>query len=70
MVEPTHSERFLALLDQHYPAWCEARAELNELPLAAEACAELASAGQCPDAVYDGRVLFIEFVNIPFQPPR
>jgi predicted metal-dependent hydrolase len=37
LVEPTHSERFLALLDQHYPAWREARAELNELPLAAEA---------------------------------
>ncbi len=37
LVEPTHSERFLALLDQHYPTWREARAELNELPLAAEA---------------------------------
>ena len=36
LVEPTHSERFVALLDQHYPAWREARAELNELPLAAE----------------------------------
>lgn len=36
MVEPTHSERFVALLEQHYPAWREARAELNELPLAAE----------------------------------
>jgi predicted metal-dependent hydrolase len=31
--EPTHSERFIALLDAHYPAWREARAELNELPL-------------------------------------
>ena len=40
LVEPTHSERFLALLDQHYPTWREARAELNELPLAAEAWAE------------------------------
>lgn len=37
LVEPTHSERFLSLLEQHYPAWREARAELNELPLAAEA---------------------------------
>lgn len=36
LVEPTHSERFAALLEQHYPTWREARAELNELPLAAE----------------------------------
>jgi predicted metal-dependent hydrolase len=36
LVEPTHSERFVALLDRHYPSWREARAELNELPLAAE----------------------------------
>lgn len=36
LVEPTHSERFLALLEQHYPTWREARVELNELPLAAE----------------------------------
>ena len=36
LLEPTHSERFVALLDQHYPRWREARAELNELPLAAE----------------------------------
>jgi predicted metal-dependent hydrolase len=33
LIEPTHGPRFLALLDQHYPAWREARAELNELPL-------------------------------------
>lgn len=33
VVEPTHSERFLGLMDRHYPAWREARAELNELPL-------------------------------------
>jgi predicted metal-dependent hydrolase len=31
---PTHSERFVALLDRHMPNWREARAELNELPLA------------------------------------
>jgi hypothetical protein len=37
LIEPKHSERFLALLTEHYPAWREARAELNELPLAAEA---------------------------------
>jgi len=35
LVEPTHSDRFIALMDRHYPAWREARAELNELPLAA-----------------------------------
>jgi predicted metal-dependent hydrolase len=34
LLEPTHSERFTALLDLHYPTWKEARAELNELPLA------------------------------------
>ncbi len=33
---PTHSERFVALLSEHYPAWREARAELNELPLTDE----------------------------------
>ena len=36
LIEPTHSERFLSLLSKHYPAWLEARAELNELPLGAE----------------------------------
>ncbi len=36
LIEPTHSERFIALLTKHYPTWREARAELNELPLAAE----------------------------------
>jgi hypothetical protein len=36
LIEPTHSERFLAILQEHYPTWREARAELNELPLAAE----------------------------------
>lgn len=40
LLEPTHSERFLALLEKHYPTWREARAELNELPLAAEAWAQ------------------------------
>ena len=35
LVEPTHSERFLGLMSKYYPAWREARAELNELPLAA-----------------------------------
>jgi predicted metal-dependent hydrolase len=36
LLEPTHSERFVTLLHRHYPTWREARAELNELPLAAE----------------------------------
>jgi predicted metal-dependent hydrolase len=35
--EPTHNERFVVILDKHYPTWREARIELNELPLAAEA---------------------------------
>jgi hypothetical protein len=35
LVEPTHSERFISLLNKHYPTWREARAELNELPLGA-----------------------------------
>ncbi len=34
--EPAHSERFMALIGRHYPRWREARAELNELPLAQE----------------------------------
>lgn len=28
-------DRFIALMSKHYPAWREARAELNELPLGA-----------------------------------
>lgn len=35
LLESTHSERFVALLDTHYPTWREARVELNELPLSA-----------------------------------
>ena len=37
LVAPTHSERFVVLVSEHYPAWREARQELNELPLAAQA---------------------------------
>ena len=37
LIEPTHSERFISLFDRHCPTWREARAELNELPLSAEA---------------------------------
>ena len=36
LIEPTHSDRFLTILGEYYPTWREARAELNELPLAAE----------------------------------
>jgi hypothetical protein len=35
LIARTHSEHFLALMSKHYPAWREARAELNELPLGA-----------------------------------
>jgi predicted metal-dependent hydrolase len=40
LIEPTHSERFISLLTNHFPTWREARAELNALPLAAEAWKE------------------------------
>ena len=36
LIEPKHSERFIALMTKNYPTWQEARAELNELPLTAE----------------------------------
>lgn len=36
LAEPTHSDRFIALLTDHFPTWREARIELNEIPLAAE----------------------------------
>jgi predicted metal-dependent hydrolase len=36
LIAPTHSERFVALLQEYYPTWREARAELNQLPLTAE----------------------------------
>jgi predicted metal-dependent hydrolase len=34
--EPSHGERFVAILEEHWPQWREARQELNELPLSAE----------------------------------
>jgi len=37
LLEPTHSDRFVAILNEHYPTWREARSELNDLPLSAEA---------------------------------
>ena len=36
LIEPTHGDSFIAILDEHYPTWRDARAELNELPLTAE----------------------------------
>lgn len=36
LIDPRHSDRFIAILEEHYPTWREARAELNELPLTAE----------------------------------
>lgn len=40
LIDPTHSDRFITMLTEHYPSWREARAELNDLPLAAEAWKE------------------------------
>jgi len=37
LIAPTHSEQFLTLMTRHYRSWREAREELNELPLTAEA---------------------------------
>jgi hypothetical protein len=34
--EPTHNEKFIAMLEKHYPIWREPRGELNALPLTAE----------------------------------
>lgn len=36
LIEPTHKDRFISVLSEHYPTWREARIELNELPLASE----------------------------------
>lgn len=36
LLEPTHNDCFVAILEKHFPTWREARIELNELPLAAE----------------------------------
>jgi predicted metal-dependent hydrolase len=36
LIDPKHSDRFIAILSENYPTWREARAELNELPLTAE----------------------------------
>jgi hypothetical protein len=36
LLEPSHNERFVAILDRHWPAWRESRKELNALPLTQE----------------------------------
>ena len=36
LLERSHNERFLAMLDRHWPQWRESRAELNALPLGCE----------------------------------
>ncbi len=36
LLEPTHNDRFVAILGEHWPQWRESRQELNELPLSAE----------------------------------
>jgi len=33
LLEPTHNDRFIRILDSCYPSWREARAELNDLPI-------------------------------------
>lgn len=33
LIEPKHSDRFIELLSRYYPAWREARAEMNEMEL-------------------------------------
>ncbi|NKI35863.1 M48 family metallopeptidase [Wenzhouxiangella sp. XN79A] len=36
LIESTHNDRFVGLLDRHYPNWRESRNELNALPLSHE----------------------------------
>ena len=40
LLEPTHNERFVALLTRRWPQWQESRRELNALPLRTEAWSE------------------------------
>jgi len=35
LIEPSHNKRFVALMNQYYPVWREAAAELNQIPLSA-----------------------------------
>jgi len=36
LLEPNHGERFIAILDRHYPTWREVRASLEQLPLSSD----------------------------------
>lgn len=36
LLVPNHGKQFVKILEEHYPSWREARAELNSLPLATE----------------------------------
>ncbi|CAB3785249.1 hypothetical protein LMG28614_02086 [Paraburkholderia ultramafica] len=40
LLEPKHSDRFVALIDQYWPQWRESRAELNALPLGHQSWSE------------------------------
>jgi predicted metal-dependent hydrolase len=40
LLEPSHNERFVAILNRHWPSWRESRAELNALPLGPEIWAQ------------------------------
>lgn len=40
LLERGHNERFIAILDRHWPQWRESRAELNALPLTSESWGE------------------------------
>ena len=51
LIEPTHNDRFLSILTEHYPTWREARAELNELPLTAEVWSGPLGSGLKPSAM-------------------
>ena len=33
LIESKHDDRFIKILDKHYPFWRDARSELNQLPL-------------------------------------
>ncbi len=37
LLEPTHNDRFMALMNQFYPSWKHARQVLNRLPVRHEA---------------------------------
>lgn len=53
LIEPKHSPRFFDLMTENYPAWPEARRELNELPLADELLEVLPFAPSASSAIDD-----------------